>query len=237
MLTAIASPVADIAVLNENEAASAVEQLFALRSQWIARNLYAPFYTLGAASYLDAVEPTSWRYKAWSLEQNSILRQHFSPLYDRVLKAIEAWTGERAQYAADLALPGFHIYLSSPLFEKPVASIHFDSQFNLHAWPDGADLDHPISFTLSVALPKSGGGLLTWDFPKSEIAGKTNHEIAALATAQNAELHPYTVGHLAMHSGNLLHQAAPGRNLGPDDMRITLQGHGIRVNGTWQLYW
>lgn len=237
MLTAIAPSVADITVLSPAEADGIVQQLFRLRSHWIMRNLYAPFYTLGAASYMDAIGATAWRYKAWTPDQNKVLRENFAPLYDRVLRAIEQWTGERAQYAADLALPGFHIYLSSPLFEKPIASIHFDSQFNLHQWPTDADLENPISFTLSVALPKTGGGLITWDLPKSEVAGKTINQVAAMTRAHASEFHPYAVGHIAAHSGNLLHRAAPSRELSADDMRITLQGHGVRVNGTWQLYW
>ena len=52
-----------------------------------------------------------------------------------------------------------------------------------------------------------------------------------------AHYHAYEVGKLALSSGLYVHQAAPGRNLQLDDERITLQGHGIFYQGTWQLYW
>jgi hypothetical protein len=42
---------------------------------------------------------------------------------------------------------------------------------------------------------------------------------------------------MAVHSGRLLHQAAPGRDLAPGDERITVQGHGVLAGGVWELYW
>jgi hypothetical protein len=49
--------------------------------------------------------------------------------------------------------------------------------------------------------------------------------------------HPYRVGELVMHSGHMLHQAAPAPIIHPDERRITLQGHGIRAGGRMYLYW
>ena len=42
---------------------------------------------------------------------------------------------------------------------------------------------------------------------------------------------------MALHAGHLLHQIAPGTALQPQDERITLQGHGVYVDGAWRLYW
>ena len=237
MLTStLAQDVSLIPVLSVAESAEVAATVMQLRPQWIMRNLYAPFYTLGAASYLDATG-SSPRYAAWAREANPVLRERFDWLYARLLQVVQEATGDRVIYAPALALPGFHIYLSSPLFEKPVASIHCDSQFNLHGWPASAELDQPISFTLSVELPENGGGLYTWDVMASDIESKGPGATDEMMRSKEREFHSYRVGSLALHSGNLLHQAAPGRALGPEDKRITMQGHGVRVDGVWQLYW
>lgn len=47
---------------------------------------------------------------------------------------------------------------------------------------------------------------------------------------------PYKVGQMFYHTGHVLHQIIPGYDLQPDDRRITLQGHGIKCDGIWRLY-
>ena len=47
---------------------------------------------------------------------------------------------------------------------------------------------------------------------------------------------PYTVGKLFYHVGHILHQIIPGYKLQPGDRRITLQGHGIKCDGIWKIY-
>lgn len=62
-------------------------------------------------------------------------------------------------------------------------------------------------------------------------------EIQQVIKSRAKRFYPYQVGQLIIHSGHTIHQAAPGKNLQPDDERITLQGHGIFSQGSWQLYW
>jgi len=47
---------------------------------------------------------------------------------------------------------------------------------------------------------------------------------------------PYTTGKLFYHTGHILHQIIPGYKLQEGDRRITLQGHGIKCDGTWIIY-
>ena len=47
---------------------------------------------------------------------------------------------------------------------------------------------------------------------------------------------PYTVGKLFYHTGHVLHQIIPGYKLQEGDRRITLQGHGIKCDGKWIIY-
>jgi|TARA_S200000501_G_C20697062_1_gene687828 hypothetical protein len=47
---------------------------------------------------------------------------------------------------------------------------------------------------------------------------------------------PYEVGKLFYHTGHILHQIIPGYNLDGSDRRITLQGHGVKCDGIWKIY-
>ncbi len=47
---------------------------------------------------------------------------------------------------------------------------------------------------------------------------------------------PYKVGRAAYHIGSIWHQIMPGYKLSDTDRRITLQGHGIKCDGIWRLY-
>jgi len=86
-------------------------------------------------------------------------------------------------------------------------------------------------------LPSGGGGLNTWDISKTEVAVRSREKFRDVLRDRPMVYHPYKRGSMAVHSGHLLHQAAPGRNLTPSDERITVQGHGLLVNGVWELYW
>jgi hypothetical protein len=211
--------------------------LDALQTEWLHRNAQLPFYTLGAASYIDAAQslPT---YQQLAQRYNPILRDRFQWLYDRVATALAGWLQAPVDCADHLALPGFHIYQSCKLFEQPIASIHCDSQYQLLPWPTAeTDFSRPLSFTLAIALPKFGGGLNLWDLHYRDIQGLTPKEFQQLVHDRPYKFHPYQVGHLVLHSGHQLHQAAPARNIQPEDERITLQGHSVWSQGRWRLYW
>ena len=52
----------------------------------------------------------------------------------------------------------------------------------------------------------------------------------------NPKVEMYHEGSMIWFTGHVLHQIIPGYKLNPDDMRITLQGHGIKCDGTWRIY-
>lgn len=227
----------NIPVLSERECDLVRETLMALRGHWMSRHAELPLFTLGVASYIDAVGDTP-AYARLAREFNPLFKQHFDWLYDRVAAVLAQSLGEPVGYAHHLSLPGFHIFLSAKEFEHPIAIVHFDAQYLQHDWQGQlVDLDHLISFTLAIRLPRHGGGLNVWDISYAEwlaCAGETPGE---LARGHTPAYHAYQRGHMALHSGHLMHQIAPGIDLQPDDERITLQGHGVRVAGVWQLYW
>ncbi len=232
-----ANRVQNIAVLDPSECAAVRDTIMRLRLSWLRRNLALPFYTLGAASYIDAAQDAE-TYHRLARQFNPVLAENFGWLHKRVAAVIAREFSGPAESSENLALPGFHIYLSSKVFEKPVASVHCDSQYNFHNWSGmDADLSRHLSFTLSIALPTNGGGLNTWDVTLEELSRQNPPDLGALMKTRKQTYHPYHAGHLALHSGHILHQAAPGRDVQPNDERITMQGHAIRANGIWRLYW
>ncbi|HEY9724033.1 MAG TPA: hypothetical protein V6D47_18670 [Oscillatoriaceae cyanobacterium] len=220
-------------LLSEADCAAACAQVHALQPYWVARHPEAPFYTLGAASYLDGSAGN--RYAALATRLNPHLDSAFAPLYARVCATLAARLGEPVQLAGTHARPGFHVFLAHEAFARPVARLHCDLQHELLPW-DGA-IESTLSFTLPVALPASGGGMEVWAIDTDAwLALELPERKAALTTLPRRDV-TYTLGTLALHSGRLLHRIAPSAEVAPQDERITLQGHGVRIAGTWHLYW
>src|SRR5262245_44368949 len=82
------SPVFDsIPVLSAAECEHVRQTVHGLRSLWINRgSAEYPFYTLGAASYIDAVPgPTPARYSELLEQLNPSLERSFAWLYNRLM--------------------------------------------------------------------------------------------------------------------------------------------------------
>jgi hypothetical protein len=229
---------AQIDVLTAEECRGARDLLHTLQNSWVVRKTAIPFYTLGAASYLDA-KPGFDHYRRVAEQFNPVLNEHFAWLHARVADSLSRFLCEPVVCSPVLALPGFHIYLGCKLFEKPIASVHFDLQYDLLAWeqPELCDFDHPLSLTLPLALPATGGGLFTWNVEYNEARDLDDTAFKELVNQRTQQYHAYSLGRMFVHSGHTLHQAAPGRDLKLTDERITLQGHAVRCGGKWQLYW
>jgi len=225
------------ALLDRAQCDRARDDVLALRDLWVKRVGEAPFYTLGAAAYLDG-DPDREPYSRFAQGINPLMSLQFGWLLDAVSRTISEAMGLKTQWLEGSALPGFHIYLASPLFTGSVAEIHFDRQYELVDWSQitsqgvEPDFSAPLSFTLPVDLPSIGGGLNTWPVNETEAKRAMANGIEPPMT-----FHPYCLGELVMHSGNLLHQAALALKMNDNERRITLQGHGIRARDTMYLYW
>jgi hypothetical protein len=231
-------------LLDADECRRAADAVHALRPYWEARLPDAPFFTLGAASYLDAAKPATRTvlYYEKAARLNPVLDENFGWLYARLVEALEERLAGRCAFEPRAARPGFHVFLPFPLFRFSVASIHVDLQYELLDWTGHPepDFENPVSFTVTVVLPRGGGGLHTWDVPYEAVRSLSRSEIARRFSPVPPRLRPYLPGGLVLHSGHTLHQIAPlpppepGE---PRDARITLQGHAVRSDGTWWLYW
>jgi hypothetical protein len=224
-------------VLGQAECAAVVDELLKLRPLWTSRAGSLPFFTFGAASYLDGMKVRS-HYWERATACNPMLLERFGWLLERSRRVISARLGLQVEWFPRAALPGFHIYLAHDIFALPVASIHYDLQYRALDLSNMADVgvDEPVSFTLPVSLPTAGGGLNTWE-KKFDREGEVNSISRADIAGIRPKRHLYHLGEMVLHSGHMLHQAAPAAFAHPDERRITLQGHGIRADGRLYLYW
>ena len=224
-------------MLSPQDCLAIVEQVMALSDHWLQR---APvdFYTLGAASYLDG----SWElepYRAHRIALNPVLLQDFPGMYSALKTTLSSALQAEGEFAPELALPWFHVFAVRPgqamlpatsAFAAAGGSIHLDLQYNAHAtfWKrfEQVDWEHPLSFTLPLQLPIGGGGLNIWP--------------ASLSALDCAEAEPirvdYRSGEMVWFCAPLWHQIAPLQGATRQDRRITLQGHGLRCDGRWLLY-
>lgn len=227
----------DLDLLTEDECLNIRSEVYELKDFWIQRHPLLPFYTLGLASPYDVLNDKQGYYNNVKY-YNSILRDRFGWLYERLADSLSNHLQTSTSYPDRLALPGFHIFLPHKAFEQPMGAVHCDKSYMFHWQPSaGIDFNNPISFTLAIALPKFGAGMSVWNLPYKDAKGLNHSEIEQLALDKKKRFHPYKVGRLVLHSGHMVHQIAPGKNLQLDDARITLQGHGLLCWGTWQLHW
>lgn len=230
---------AELNVLDAEQCERALKTIDSIRANWTQRHPALPFFTLGAASYIDAASSREI-YAESSRRLNPILLENFGWLLERLKTVLQAHLGGPVEWHPNAALPGFHIYLAHKMFEQPIASVHCDSQYDLLDWSglDGeAERANARSFTLALALPQKGGGLNTWPLHRSELVGLNIDAISKRVRAAACTYHPYAIGRMVVHTGDVMHQAAPASDIVVSDRRITLQGHCLRVGGIWYVYW
>ena len=206
---------------------------------------------MGAVSYLDAVKSIT-RYNKHKDYLNPVLIKKFNWIYDIICEKLHREFQEPVVIDGFLSHPGFHIFSAKigdtiepeylKMFEQPLGSVHVDVQYEEHIeyWKTfkEVDFENTLSFTIPVKLPKHGGGLYTWKDkvnPYSFNYTTNENKLDELESPSVPNL--YTEGEMIYFIGHLLHQMMPGVNVQPDDRRITVQGHGVRCDGTWRLYW
>ena len=214
------------------------------------------FYTLGVATYIDGISDIQYYYD-YIKDQNPVFKDYFGWLYDAVVYSLWDVIGE-CQLADFLAYPGFHIFGTKPneppkmatkmYMEQPSSTIHVDLQHEQHdfLWSHfkEVDLENTLSFTLPIQVPMNGGGLNTWEeesMKQYEIDNEYTKHMKELDYSKWGDYDeptvvPYTAGEMFYFIGSLVHQIAPAYNADFNDRRLSLQGHGVKCDGVWQLY-
>ena len=215
-------------------------QVHELRAHWVHRHPSAPFYTLGAAAYLDGDKLGAKHYQSEIKRTRELMAAHFSTLYETLLQVLRTALEAECEFHPNYGLPGFHIYQAHPLFEQRMGTVHVDGQF---ADTGGfglndVDLQQQYSITLALRLPQSGGGLKVWPVNGVQLRGADSTRLAEISQSKpKAVHHAYKLGNMALHSGALIHQIAPMTQLQPGDERLTLQAHTVWADGRWLVYW
>ncbi len=245
-------------LLNPEECRNVRDTLVVLRQAWIRRHPTAPFFTLGASNYFDIAENPDLPYYRLAKQYNPVLLEHFDWLYQRVASTFANILRAPVAYRETLARPGFHIFLGDQAFtttrnlthkewfryrDAPQFvgnPIHCDTPQWVVDWGSSAafaQFDRALSFTLAIELPAAGAGMNVWDLRLDETNGMDDADLRRELDRHGCEYCAYQPGQMVYHSGMYYHQVAPMQEPQPDDMRITLQGHGLCVGGIWQLYW
>ena len=187
------------------------DKVFRLQQYWVSRSDEFPFYTLGRCSYLDGKTPA---YHEEIKTLNPILLKEFGDTYDIIIDHLSDQFKEPVELYADLAHPSFHIFISSPFLLTHAGLWHQDyPHFTL-----GLGSIDPYAFTIAIKLPSGGAGM---DYIED---GQQKHL-------------PYTEKEIIGHDGTMLHRIAGLKEYIPDEYRITMQGHLIRIDGVLTMFW
>ena len=189
-----------------------IRSIYDCSQYWESRSDEYPFFTLGKSAYLDGKTDAYYEVSAWL---NDILLGHFYGLYESVIHVLQEELEEPIELAHDLALPGFHIFPTSPKFLTIAGNWHQDYP---HTTLGLGDVD-PLAFTIAIKLPKSGGGM---DY------------IDEFHQPQHLQ---YNEKDLILHDGQTIHRIAGIKEYVPDEYRITFQGHIIRRDNILEAFW
>lgn len=270
-------------LLTDQETESVLNKVEELKDFYTDLPKKFSFQTLGAATYIhcgqgayseikNANEDLCKIYNQIKIKTNPILYENFNWLYEKIAKKINDIYNEDAIVCdkADLAYPGFHIFYTHEWCEDIHHPPHMDLQANFHLDKvkkifKNVNENNFLTFTLSIKLPKAGGGLYYWPIPKEldnnlKSAERFYKELITniaeeykdiwdggdsdrfLSKEQfEADTKPnillYKEGYINVFKGYTLHQIMPFFTpYSMDEKRITLQGHGIKCDNVWRLY-
>ena len=238
-------------LFDADDCAALVERLFDLEGFWIERHPSLPFHTLGATNYYDITANPARPYERLARQYNPFLLNNFGGIYAALTAALARRLEAPVQFHEGAALPGFHIFGADPVFtpspQHDITHAQWFERRDGNAFPGNpihVDTAHrplglqepTLSCTLSLRLPSTGAGLKVWPLLEEHGRGLTQPQLMDLLNRTPARYAPYTVGTLFVHSGDWYHQAR-GLPYLPGEYRITLQGHGVRMDGRWHLFW
>jgi len=183
-----------------------------LKTLWERRHNDFIFYTLGPCAYMDGIKP---EYQINIKVVNPMLKAEFSDMYEKVAGYLSSILNEPITLSDELAHPSFHILESNEYAFYNGGKWHIDVPQMAVGHAD----KEQITFTLPIKLPTGGAGI---DYTED------NRTIQYL---------PYKEGEIIVHSGLTMHRIAPLKTCVPGELRITLQGHVIRINGKLNMFW
>jgi hypothetical protein len=187
------------------------DKVFRLQQHWIPRSDKFPFYTLGRNAYLDGKTPA---YHEEIKTFNLVLLKDFGDTYRIIIDYLSDQFKEPIELNSSLAHPSFHIFISDPFLLTHAGLWHQDIPHTTL----GLDPIDPYSFTVAIKLPTGGAGI---DYVEDGLQ----------------KYMPYVEKGILGHDGKVLHRISSLKTYIPDEYRITMQGHLIRINGVLTMFW
>jgi hypothetical protein len=228
-------PVTQHRLFSAAECAGIRRRVLGLREHWVKRSANG-FYSLAAAAYLDAPGHHE-EYRKLAQETNPLLLENFADVYATVTAFFERLLLAPVRMTGEAAVPGFHIFefgRCGPDGDPSWRRVHFDLQ-RLDAFPAGG-YDATLSFTVAIEQPPDGAAMDVWPLRYAD-AVLINVPVTEWAETRPPHRMAYADGGITVHDGDILH-AIGSRSAGePGGRRLTLQGHGIFLDGAWILYW
>jgi hypothetical protein len=228
-------PLSQHDILDPLECRTTRDRVMGLRDRWTKRS-DAGFFTLGAASYLDAPENLAGYLRA-AQTSNRFLHASFGDLLERVRVFFEDLLGDAVSFDDDYAVPGFHIYFfdgGDRSADDVTLRAHFDLQW-AHLIPD----DPPkatVSFTLPIEEPSGGSSMEVWHIRYRDVV-QLGMSARSYASKHGSQVVSYAPGRVVVHDGFVLHAIGRASVPAPTGYRITMQGHGLKTAHGWTLYW
>lgn len=235
LFTTAPMPLTQHELLSAAECEKIQQRVLSLRDHWIKRSGYG-FYSLATAAYLDAPSRRC-EYLESARQSNPLLMAEFSDVYAVITRFFEDFLFAPVVVTDELAVPGFHIFefeQPGPKDDHASTRAHFDMQW-MDAFP-GVLPAATVSFTVAIEQPSSGAAMEVWPLRYGDLASLPV-PVTEWAAGQPSRRLPYTDGGITVHDGNILHAIGGRRRAEPPGRRVTLQGHGAEVDGTWVLYW
>ena len=97
--------VVELRLLSEKECRKVHGRVRARRERWTRRHPELPFFSLDAASHLDASREGAAAYLDRDAVSNPLLAEHFGWLHERLREARAAHVGAPCEHVPGLALP------------------------------------------------------------------------------------------------------------------------------------
>ena len=217
------------------------QKIYVLKAHWRRRDAKLPFFSLGAAAYMDSGRSRAEkaRYLRLARLTNPVLSQEFGPTYEKLRKKLSILLRAPVFQSNDIALPGFHIFQEQSHRLGPLGNAHFDLQYQILPKQifQGKSIQAVASFTLPLVLPDREAGLRLWDCDYLRTQMNWNKPLKQILRTVDHRIMRYRVGHLFLHSGLIAHQPIGKTYHQKGTARITLQGHLIQIQNKWMIYW
>ena len=170
-------------------------------------------------------------YTTRARAENRLLYKHFRLVHDRVATFFEDRYELPVVYAEELAVPGFHLFDFAAAGEYEGGGWHIDALERQvpSLFARRADITAVVNFTVPFVLPDGGSGM---DLEADVRGAPPGHRGGGQPITV-----PYRVGTMLFTETELLHRISGSRCLSPGQRRVTYQGHGVRLDGRWILFW